>query len=101
MSVLENLYKNMLYHPDRWRPVHEDSLITTGLYQLVGVTSKLVHGFCGSQAFILVLNTGLYTDDWITQIAFSYYSIETPIAFRTRRGSDKQWTPWRYVRFHQ
>lgn len=101
LNKLENLYKNMLYHPDRWGPVHEDSLITTGLYQLVGVTSKLVHGFCGSQAFILVLNTGLYTDDWITQIAFSYYSIETPIAFRTRRGSDKQWTPWRYVRFHQ
>ena len=99
MSVLENLYRVMAYHPDRWRPQHEDSLLTTGIYQLSGATSKLVYGFCGSQAFVLVLNTGVYTDDWITQIVFSYYSIETPIAFRTRNGTTKQWTPWRYVKF--
>ena len=99
MSVLENLYKVMVYHPDRWRPKPEDSLTTTGIYQIEWSSSKLVPGFCGSQAFILVLNTSVYRDDWITQIALSYYNIETPIAFRTRNGDTKKWTPWRYVKF--
>ena len=96
MFKLENLDRNLLYKIDRWSLKNEDELVTTGIFQINGVTSKLKRGFCGSQCFVLVLNTSVETDDWITQVAFSYYSTFS-IAIRTRNGDTKQWTSWRYL----
>lgn len=93
---LENLDRNLLYKIDRWSPKDEDELVKTGIFQIKGVTSKLKRGFCGSQCFVLVFNTSTETDDWITQIAFSYYNTFS-IAIRTRNGDTKQWTTWRYL----
>ena len=93
---LETLDRNLLYKIDRWSPKDEDELVKTGIFQIKGVTSKLKRGFCGSQCFVLVFNTSTETDDWITQIAFSYYNTFS-IAIRTRNGDTKQWTPWRYL----
>ena len=93
---LENLDRNFLYKIDRWSPKDEDELIKTGIFQIKGTTSKLKRGFCGSQCFVLVFNTSTEIDDWITQVAFSYYNTFS-IAIRTREGITKQWTPWRYL----
>ena len=93
---LENLDRNFLYKIDRWTPKDEDELTKTGIFQIKGTTSKLKRGFCGSQCFVLVFNTSTEIDDWITQVAFSYYNIFS-IAIRTREGITKQWTPWRYL----
>ena len=93
---LENLDRNFLYKIDRWAPKDEDELVKTGIFQIKGTTSKLKRGFCGSQCFVLVFNTSTETDDWITQIAFSYYNTFS-IAIRTRNGDTKQWTTWRYL----
>ena len=94
--LLENLDRNFLYKIDRWTPKDEDELTKTGIFQIKGTTSKLKRGFCGSQCFVLVFNTSTEIDDWITQVAFSYYNIFS-IAIRTREGITKQWTPWRYL----
>ena len=96
LERLENLDRNLLYKIDRWSPKDEDELVKTGIFQIKGVTSKLKRGFCGSQCFVLVFNTSTETDDWITQIAFSYYNTFS-IAIRTRNGDTKQWTTWRYL----
>lgn len=96
LNRLENLDRNLLYKIDRWSPKDEDELVKTGIFQIKGVTSKLKRGFCGSQCFVLVFNTSTETDDWITQIAFSYYNTFS-IAIRTRNGDTKQWTTWRYL----
>ena len=96
VNRLENLDRNLLYKIDRWSPKNEDELIKTGIFQINGITSKLKRGFCGSQCFVLVFNTSVETDDWITQVAFSYYN-NFSIAIRTRDGSTKQWTAWRYL----
>ena len=96
LDRLENLDRNLLYKIDRWSPKDEDELVKTGIFQIKGVTSKLKRGFCGSQCFVLVFNTSTETDDWITQIAFSYYNTFS-IAIRTRNGDTKQWTTWRYL----
>ena len=93
---LENLDRNLLYKIDRWSPKDEDELIKTGIFQIKGATSKLKRGFCGSQCFVLVFNTSVNGDDYVTQIAFSYYDTFS-IAIRTRNGDTKQWTPWRYL----
>jgi len=93
---LENLDRNFLYKIDRWGPKDEDELTKTGIFQIKGTTSKLKRGFCGSQCFVLVFNTSTEIDDWITQVAFSYYNTFS-IAIRTREGITKQWTPWRYL----
>ena len=93
---MENLDRNFLYKIDRWAPKDEDELVKTGIFQIKGTTSKLKHGFCGSQCFVLVFNTSTETDDWITQVAFSYYN-NFSIAIRTRNGENKQWTAWRYL----
>ena len=93
---LENLDRNFLYKIDRWSPKDEDELVKTGIFQIKGATSKLKRGFCGSQCFVLVFNTSVNGDDYVTQIAFSYYDTFS-IAIRTRNGSTKQWTPWRYL----
>ena len=93
---LENLDRNLLYKIDRWSPKDEDELVKTGIFQIKGVTSKLKRGFCGSQCFVLVFNTSVNGDDYVTQIAFSYYDTFS-IAIRTRNGDTKQWTPWRYL----
>ena len=93
---LENLDKNFVYKIDRWSPKDEDELVKTGIFQIKGATSKLKRGFCGSQCFVLVFNTSTETDDWITQVAFSYYN-NFSIAIRTRNGDIKQWTAWRYL----
>lgn len=93
---LENLDRNLLYKTDRWTPQNEDELVKTGIFQIKGATSKLKRGFCGSQCFVLVFNTSTETDDWITQVAFSYYN-NFSIAIRTRNGDIKQWTAWRYL----
>ena len=93
---LENLDRNFLYKIDRWSPKDEDELTKTGIFQIKGTTSKLKRGFCGSQCFVLVFNTSTEIDDWITQVAFSYYNTFS-IAIRTREGITKQWTPWRYL----
>ena len=93
---MENLDRNLLYKTDRWTPKNEDELIKTGIFQIKGATSKLKYGFCGSQCFVLVFNTSAETDDWITQVAFSYYNIFS-IAIRTRNGETKQWAAWRYL----
>lgn len=93
---LENLDRNLLYKIDRWSPKDEDELIKTGIFQIKGATSKLKRGFCGSQCFVLVFNTSVNGDDYVTQIAFSYYDTFS-IAIRTRNGGTKQWTPWRYL----
>ena len=96
MCKLENLDRNLLYKIDRWSPKDEDELIKTGIFQIKGATSKLKRGFCGSQCFVLVFNTSVNGDDYVTQIAFSYYDTFS-IAIRTRNGDTKQWTPWRYL----
>ena len=96
LERLENLDRNFLYKIDRWAPKDEDELVKTGIFQIKGTTSKLKHGFCGSQCFVLVFNTSTETDDWITQVAFSYYN-NFSIAIRTRNGETKQWTAWRYL----
>ena len=96
MNRLENLDRNLLYKIDRWSPKDEDELIKTGIFQIKGATSKLKLGFCGSQCFVLVFNTSVNGDDYVTQIAFSYYDTFS-IAIRTRNGDTKQWTPWRYL----
>lgn len=44
----------------------------------------------------MVFNTSANSDDWITQIAISYYS-QYSMAIRTRSGDTKVWTPWRYI----
>lgn len=44
----------------------------------------------------MVFNTGVSVDDWITQIAISYYA-QHSMAIRTRTGDTKVWTPWRYI----
>ena len=93
---LENLDRNLLYKIDRWSPKDEDELVKTGIFQIKGATSKLKRGFCGSQCFVLVFNTSVNGDDYVTQIAFSYYDTFS-IAIRTRNGGTKQWTPWRYL----
>ena len=93
---LENLDRNFLYKIDKWAPKDEDELVKTGIFQIKGTTSKLKRGFCGSQCFVLVFNTSTETDDWITQVAFSYYN-NFSIAIRTRNGETKQWTAWRYL----
>ena len=93
---LENLDRNFLYKIDKWAPKEEDELVKTGIFQIKGTTSKLKRGFCGSQCFVLVFNTSTETDDWITQVAFSYYN-NFSIAIRTRNGETKQWTAWRYL----
>lgn len=93
---MENLDRNFLYKIDRWSPKDEDELTKTGIFQIKGATSKLKRGFCGSQCFVLVFNTSTEIDDWITQVAFSYYNTFS-IAIRTREGITKQWTPWRYL----
>ena len=95
MNKLENYLKQSFYHPDRWEPKDENHLLKTGLYQLKGLQTSLKQGFAGSQAFIMVFNTSAHNDDWITQIAISYY-IQYSIAIRTRPGDTKIWTPWRY-----
>ena len=96
LSIWENLDRNLLYKIDRWSPKDEDELIKTGIFQIKGATSKLKRGFCGSQCFVLVFNTSVNGDDYVTQIAFSYYDTFS-IAIRTRNGGTKQWTPWRYL----
>ena len=96
LGRLENLDRNLLYKIDRWSPKDEDELIKTGIFQIKGATSKLKRGFCGSQCFVLVFNTSVNGDDYVTQIAFSYYDTFS-IAIRTRNGDTKQWTPWRYL----
>ena len=96
LNRLENLDRNLLYKIDRWSPKDEDELVKTGIFQIKGATSKLKRGFCGSQCFVLVFNTSAEIDDWITQVAFSYYN-NFSIAIRTREGITKQWTPWRYL----
>ena len=96
LDRLENLDRNLLYKIDRWSPKDEDELIKTGIFQIKGATSKLKRGFCGSQCFVLVFNTSVNGDDYVTQIAFSYYDTFS-IAIRTRNGDTKQWTPWRYL----
>ena len=96
LDRLENLDRNFLYKIDRWAPKDEDELVKTGIFQIKGTTSKLKRGFCGSQCFVLVFNTSTETDDWITQVAFSYYN-NFSIAIRTRNGETKQWTAWRYL----
>jgi hypothetical protein len=96
LDRLENLDRNLLYKIDRWSPKDEDELIKTGIFQIKGATSKLKRGFCGSQCFVLVFNTSVNGDDYVTQIAFSYYDTFS-IAIRTRNGNTKQWTPWRYL----
>lgn len=96
LNRLENLDRNLLYKIDRWSPKDEDELIKTGIFQIKGATSKLKRGFCGSQCFVLVFNTSVNGDDYVTQIAFSYYDTFS-IAIRTRNGDTKQWTPWRYL----
>lgn len=96
LERLENLDRNFLYKIDRWSPKDEDELTKTGIFQIKGATSKLKRGFCGSQCFVLVFNTSTEIDDWITQVAFSYYN-NFSIAIRTREGITKQWTPWRYL----
>ena len=96
LERLENLDRNLLYKIDRWSPKDEDELIKTGIFQIKGATSKLKRGFCGSQCFVLVFNTSVNGDDYVTQIAFSYYDTFS-IAIRTRNGDTKQWTPWRYL----
>jgi len=96
LERLENLDRNLLYKIDRWSPKDEDELIKTGIFQIKGATSKLKLGFCGSQCFVLVFNTSVNGDDYVTQIAFSYYDTFS-IAIRTRNGDTKQWTPWRYL----
>ena len=96
LERLENLDRNLLYKIDRWSPKDEDELVKTGIFQIKGATSKLKRGFCGSQCFVLVFNTSAEIDDWITQVAFSYYN-NFSIAIRTREGITKQWTPWRYL----
>ena len=93
---LENLNRNLLYKIDRWSPKDEDELVKTGIFQIKGATSKLKRGFCGSQCFVLVFNTSVNRDDYVTQIAFSYYDTFS-IAIRTRNGDTKQWAPWRYL----
>lgn len=93
---MENLDKNLLYKIDRWSPKDEDELVKTGIFQIKGATSKLKRGFCGSQCFVLVFNTSVNRDDYVTQIAFSYYDTFS-IAIRTRNGDTKQWAPWRYL----
>lgn len=93
---LENLDRNLLYKIDRWSPKDEDELVKTGIFQIKGATSKLKLGFCGSQCFVLVFNTSVNGDDYVTQIAFSYYDTFS-IAIRTRNGDTKQWAPWRYL----
>ena len=96
LDRLENLDRNLLYKIDRWSPKDEDELVKTGIFQIKGATSKLKRGFCGSQCFVLVFNTSVNGDDYVTQIAFSYYDTFS-IAIRTRNGGTKQWTPWRYL----
>ena len=96
LNRLENLDKNLLYKIDRWSPKDEDELVKTGIFQIKGATSKLKRGFCGSQCFVLVFNTSVNGDDYVTQIAFSYYDTFS-IAIRTRNGGTKQWAPWRYL----
>ena len=96
LYYLENLDRNFLYKIDKWAPKDEDELVKTGIFQIKGTTSKLKRGFCGSQCFVLVFNTSTETDDWITQVAFSYYN-NFSIAIRTRNGETKQWTAWRYL----
>lgn len=96
VNRLENLDRNFLYKIDKWASKDEDELVKTGIFQIKGTTSKLKRGFCGSQCFVLVFNTSTETDDWITQVAFSYYN-NFSIAIRTRNGETKQWTAWRYL----
>jgi len=96
LNRLENLDRNLLYKIDRWSPKDEDELVKTGIFQIKAATSKLKRGFCGSQCFVLVFNTSVNGDDYVTQIAFSYYDTFS-IAIRTRNGSTKQWAPWRYL----
>ena len=96
VNRLENLDRNLLYKIDRWSPKDEDELVKTGIFQIKAATSKLKRGFCGSQCFVLVFNTSVNGDDYVTQIAFSYYDTFS-IAIRTRNGSTKQWAPWRYL----
>ena len=96
INSLENLDRNLLYKIDRWSPKDEDELVKTGIFQIKAATSKLKRGFCGSQCFVLVFNTSVNGDDYVTQIAFSYYDTFS-IAIRTRNGGTKQWAPWRYL----
>ena len=95
-NKMENLDRNLLYKIDRWSPKDEDELVKTGIFQIKAATSKLKRGFCGSQCFVLVFNTSVNGDDYVTQIAFSYYDTFS-IAIRTRNGGTKQWAPWRYL----
>lgn len=92
---LENLYNTAFYHPDRWTPRHEDELTKTGAYQISYQHTTLKQGFTGSQCFVLVFNTSALNDDWISQIAISYYE-NFGIAYRTRNGTTKKWTSWKY-----
>lgn len=98
MNRLENLYGfNPLHDIKRWGLKNEDDLLMTGIYQIDSRTSKLRFGFCGSQCFVLVFNTSATSDDYITQIAFSYF--QHAIAIRTRAGADKgkKWSSWKYL----
>jgi hypothetical protein len=95
---VENLIGfDILSSSERWKPQDEDTLIRTGIYQIKSSTSKLRYGFCGSQCFVLVFNTSPTNNDYVTQIAFSYYEATIAIRNRTGYGKGEIWSPWKYI----
>lgn len=98
LERLENLIGfDILSSSERWKPQDEDTLIRTGIYQIKSSTSKLRYGFCGSQCFVLVFNTSPTNNDYVTQIAFSYYEATIAIRNRTGYGKGEIWSPWKYI----